>query len=82
MPRMGIEPQVYKALHKLKKCFMRAKCTKAREAVMVQGLEILESYINSHEITTDFFLNALKEIEEWDWEQQLAEIRNLPEKAK
>lgn len=81
MDKMGVEPQVVKVLCKLKERFMRANDSKAREAFMLQGIDILESFLNAHEISTTFFLSTLEEIEQWDWDVQLREIRNLPEKA-
>jgi hypothetical protein len=82
MPKMGVEPQVSKLLHKLKLRFMQCKDSQARQAFMVQTLGILESYLNAHEISTAYFLSALEEVEQWDWEEQLREIRNLPETTK
>jgi len=60
--------------------FMNAKDSQARQAVMCEALETLEAAFNTHEISPRFFFGRLAELEQWDWDFQLREIRSLPEK--
>lgn len=77
---MIVQSKIVRVMVELKAHFMAATNSQARQAHMCQALEVLESYLTSHEISQAFFLAALEEIEEWDWKYQLKEIRSLPER--
>jgi hypothetical protein len=75
-----LEHKVVAALVKLKSRFMNAQDVAIRMEIQLGALEILESLIDTRQIELNRFLGYMEMVEEWGWDAQLLEIRNLPTK--
>jgi len=75
-----LEHKVVAALVKLKSRYLNAQDAETRMVLQLGALEILESLIDTRQIELNRFLGYLETIEQWAWDAQLLEIRNLPTK--
>jgi len=75
-----LEHKVVAALVKLKSRYLNAQDEEIRMEIQLGALEILESLIDTRQIELNRFLGYMETIEEWGWDAQLQEIRNLPTK--